>query len=89
MPSAGIDNDHRWLGRIDAIVPAILADLCNAQKRVVHRALELACVEECFVLEVEQWRRTGALVVEHVVGTPAQRVEKEDRPFEDIALVSQ
>ena len=56
MPGARIENDHRWLCRIDAIVPAILADLRDAQQRVVHGARELASVEESLVLEIEQWR---------------------------------
>ena len=77
------------LAGIDAIVPAILADLGDAQKRVVRGALELARVEQRFVLEVEQRRQAGALVVEHVVCAPAQRVEKQDRALQHIALIGQ
>ena len=87
MPSAGVEDDHRWLGGIDAIVPAVLADLGDAQQRVVHGARELACVEQRLVLEIEQRRQAGALVVEHVVGTPAQGVEEQDRPLQHIALI--
>ena len=82
-----IENDHGRLRGIDAIVPAVVADLGDPEQRVVRWAFELAGVEQRLVLEVEQRRQAGPLVLEHVVGALAHRVEEEDRPLQDIALI--
>jgi hypothetical protein len=48
-----IQDDHRRLVPVDTRLAAILADLGDAQQRIVGRALEAARIEQRFVLEVE------------------------------------
>ncbi len=89
MSGAWVEHDHRRLAGIDAIVPALVADLGDPEQGVVHRPAELAGVEQRLVLEVQQWRQTRLLVLEHGVGPPPQRIEKQDRPLQNVALIGQ
>src|SRR5262245_3246922 len=49
------DNDRRLAG-INAVVPALVPDLNDAQQGIVGRGLELACIEYHFRVEVENRR---------------------------------
>lgn len=90
-----INHDDRRLVEIDTVVPAIIADLRDAQQCVVDRALKLACVDQRLIMEVEQRRHARAFVFvfvfvfEHDVGALAQRVPEKERALDEIALVVQ
>ena len=53
MPGAWINDNDRWLVWIDTVFPTIVANFSNPQQSVVDWGLEMACVENGFVLEVE------------------------------------
>ena len=59
-------NDRRFL-QIDAIVPAVFADFRYSQQCVVGGMLKPACVQQCLVFEIEQWRHASTLMLEHIV----------------------
>ena len=59
VAGARIDDDDRRLVRIDAVVPAVLANLGDAKQRIVGRPLEVAGVQQRLVLEGEQRRQAG------------------------------
>lgn len=48
-----VDHNHRRLGGIDAVVPAVIADLGDTQQGIVGGPLEAACIKQCLVLEIE------------------------------------
>jgi hypothetical protein len=87
MSGAGVDNDYGRLGRIDAVVPALVANLGDTQQRIVGWALELSRVEKHLRFEIEERRKAQALMLEHGVCAFPQRIEEQDRAFEHVSLV--
>ena len=53
VPGARINDDHRRLRLVNAIVPAIVADPRDPEQRVVGRPLKGACVQQQFVIEIQ------------------------------------
>src|SRR6266487_4242930 len=95
---APIEDDHRRLVRVDAVFPADVADLQDPEQRIdlqdpeqriISRPLRSPRVRDHFIFEVQQRRQAGALVLQHVVGAPAQRVPEQDGPLPHIAGVVQ
>lgn len=87
VPGARIDyDDRRFLG-IDAVLPALLADLGDPEQGVVRRMPETTCVEDRLGLEVEKRRQPGPLVLQHGVGAQTKRVPEQDRALPEIALI--
>jgi len=87
MAGARIDNDDRRLVGIDAILPALVADLDNAQQGVVHGVREVARIEDRLVLEVKQGGQARALMLQHVVGALAQGIPEQDRALPKIETI--
>ena len=84
VPGARVDHDHRRLGRIDAIVPAIVAHPRDPEQSVVGGPLEIACVKQKLVVEIQQRRHALPLMRDHVVGAFAQRLEEQNPTFEGV-----
>ena len=83
-----VDHHHRSLILLFEVARVRRAAARDAQQRVVRRPLELPCVEDQFVFEVEQGRLTGALVSQHVVATLAQHVHEEQAALQQIDVVA-
>jgi len=88
MTCARIDDHDRRLCRIETILQALVAIACDAEQRVIDRALEAARVEDKLVVEIEQRRFARPLVRDHVVRALPQRVPEQDGPLPKIALIS-
>jgi len=84
VPGARIDHDHRRLGLVHAIVPAIVADPRDPEQRVVGRPLKGACVQQQFVIEIQKRRHALPLMRDHIVGAFTQRVEKQHPAFKGV-----
>lgn len=82
-----IEHNNGRLAWVDAVVPAILANLGDSEESVVRRSLEETRIEQHLILEVEQRRQSGIFVLKHVVRTTAQGVEEQDRALKDIFLI--
>ena len=87
MARARVDDDDRRLCRIDAVVPALVSHLRDAQQCVVGRPLELARVEEHLRPEVQQCWKFQTLMLEHGVGALPQRIEEQDRALQHVPLI--
>ena len=89
VPGARINDDDRRLCRVDTVVPALVASLRDTQQGIVGGLLELARIEDHLGFEVEQRRQAGLLMLQHGVGALPQRVEEQDRPLQNVALIRQ
>ena len=87
VAGARVDHDHRRPGHVDAIVPAIIADFGDPEERVVGGTVEVACVEKGFVLEIQKRRHSTPLVLDHVVGALAQRIQEQNPAFKQVLRI--
>ena len=81
------DDDGRFVSVGATVLEALLVNAGDAQQRVVCRAFEGLGVDQGFIVEVQQRGLAGALVIDHVVGALAQRVEEQAPALRGVAQV--
>ena len=72
---------------VNAIRPAIVANLGDAQQGIVRRGIKATGIKDGLIFEVQQRRHSLPLMLYHIVGALAQGIQKQNPTLESVLRV--